>query len=140
MNDLILIDTGPLVASVVRNDQAHGWACEIMSGLPAPLLTCEPVLTEATYLLEQHGQDATAPLRAVQRGALRIAFGLNEELAAIASLMRRYRNVPMSLADACLVRMSELHERGTIFTTDSDFRIYRQHGRSVIPVLMPPMD
>ena len=87
---------------------------------------------------EQHGQDATAPLRAVERGVLRIALELEDEAPALASLMRRYKNIPMSLADACLVRMSELREPITVLTTDSDFRVYRRNGRAVIPVLMPP--
>jgi predicted nucleic acid-binding protein len=51
--------------------------------------------------------------------------------------MRRYRNRPMSLADACLVRLSEIHATGLVLTLDGDFRIYRRHGNKVIPVRMP---
>lgn len=140
MNGRVLIDTGPLVASIVKTDQAHPWARDLLERLTPPLFTCEPVITEAAYLLEQYGQDPTAPLRAVQRGALQIRFDLNDEIAAVASLMARYRNLPMSLADACLVRMSELCRDCTVLTTDSDFRVYRRHGRSVIPVLLPSVD
>ena len=59
-------------------------------------------------------------------------------LEAFEELLRRYRNVPMSLADACLVRLSELYGDCAVLTLDSDFRIYRRHGRQVIPVLAPP--
>ena len=104
------------------------------------MYTCEPVLTEACYLLSTLPGGSESVLKMLETGAVRITIHLEAELTPIKTLMTRYRNVPMSLADACLVRMSELHERGTIFTTDSDFRICRQHGRSVIPVLMPPMD
>ena len=68
---------------------------------------------------------------------IRIALDVQEEQADLRALMRRYRNRPMSLADACLVRLSELHTSGEVFTLDSDFRIYRRHGNKVIPVLMP---
>lgn len=62
---------------------------------------------------------------------------IQDQLADLRPLMKRYRNRPISLADACLVRLSELHPRGRIFTLDSDFLIYRRHGNKVIPVLMP---
>jgi predicted nucleic acid-binding protein len=76
-------------------------------------------------------------LELVQRGVLEVAFNAEDEAASLISLMRRYRNLPMSLADACLVRMTETRSRATVFTTDSDFRIYRRYGRQVIPTLMP---
>jgi predicted nucleic acid-binding protein len=68
---------------------------------------------------------------------IRIALNVQEEQADLRALMRRYRNRPMSLANACLVRLSEIHTDGEVFTLDSDFRIYRRHGNKVIPVLMP---
>ena len=73
----------------------------------------------------------------LERGVIRIALNIQEEQADLRALMRRYRNRPMSLADACLVRLSELQTDGEVFTLDSDFRIYRRHGNKVIPVLMP---
>jgi predicted nucleic acid-binding protein len=57
---------------------------------------------------------------------------------SLANLLTKYANVPISLADACLVRMSELHENSVVFTFDRDFKLYRRHGRQVIPTLMPP--
>ncbi len=68
---------------------------------------------------------------------IRIALAVRDEQADLRSLMRRYRNRPMSLADACLVHLSEIHADGEVFTLDSDFRIYRRHGNRVIPVRMP---
>jgi len=105
--------------------------------LRPPLLTCEPVLTEAAFLLKRDGQDADALFELLERGVIRIAMAVQDELADVRALMHRYRNRPMSLADACLVRLSEIHPAGEVFTLDSDFRIYRRHGNKVIPVLMP---
>ena len=102
-----------------------------------PLLTCEPVLTEAAFLLKREGREADALFALLERGVIRIALGLQNEQADLRALMNRYRNRPMSLADACLVRLSEIHRDGQVFTLDSDFRIYRRHGNKVIPLLMP---
>ena len=68
---------------------------------------------------------------------IRIGLAVQEEQADLRALMHRYRNKPMSLADACLVRLSEIHTAGEVFTLDSDFRIYRRHGNKVIRVRMP---
>ncbi|MEQ1752344.1 MAG: hypothetical protein ABL974_23185 [Prosthecobacter sp.] len=66
-----------------------------------------------------------------------MAFDFMTEATAIRTLIHRYRSVPMSLADACLVRLSEKHENCGVFTVDSDFNIYRRHGRKTIPLLAP---
>jgi predicted nucleic acid-binding protein len=105
--------------------------------LRPPLLTCEPVLTEAAYLLKRERREADALFALLERGVIRIALTVKEEQADLRALMRRYRNRPMSLADACLVRLSEIHATREVITLDSDFRIYRRHGNKVIPVLMP---
>ena len=102
-----------------------------------PLLTCEPVLTEAAFLLKRDGQDADALFELLERGVIRIALAVEEERADLRALMHRCRNRPLSLADACLVRLPEIHPGGEVFTPDSDFRVYRRHGNKVIPVLMP---
>jgi uncharacterized protein len=115
----------------------HAWAVEQWKRLRPPLLTCEPVLTEAAFLLKRGGRDADALFALLERGVIRIALTVQNEQTDLRSLVRRYRNRPMSLADACLVRLSELHAAGEVFTLDADFRIYRKHGNKVIPVLMP---
>lgn len=94
-------------------------------------------MTEAAFLLKREGGEPDALFALLERGVIRIALGVQEEQADPRQLMRRYRNRPMSLADACLVRLSEIHTAGEVFTLDSDFRIYRRHGNRVIPVLMP---
>lgn len=138
MKPVILLDTGPLVALFYRRDQHHLWAREQISQLPAPLLTCEPALTEACFLLHRLVGDCDAALEFIETGAAEVAFNLNDEITTVRSLMARYSNVPMSLADACLVRMSELYPECVLLTTDSDFTIYRRHGRKAIPTFTPP--
>ena len=132
-----LIDTGPLVSFLGAGLTHHSWACDHWKLFRPPMLTCEPVLTEAAFLLNREGHGADALFALLERGVIRIALNVQEELADLRVLMHRYRNRPMSLADACLVRLSELHSNGEVFTLDSDFRIYRRHGNKVIPVLMP---
>lgn len=138
MSGAFLVDTGPLVAYLVRESEHHDWTSEQMRRLEAPLLTCEAVLSEAGFLLLRHRQDPDALLEMLEIGMLEIVFSMEDETIAVRQLLRRYRDVPMSIADACLVRMSELKERSTVFTLDTDFRIYRRHGRKIIPTLMPP--
>lgn len=101
------------------------------------MLTCEPVLTEAAFLLKREGRDADPLFELLERGVIRVALDVQEQQTDLRALMNRYRNRPMSLADACLVRLSELEASGEVFTLDSDFRVYRRHGNKVIPILMP---
>jgi predicted nucleic acid-binding protein len=95
------------------------------------------VLTEAAFLLKREGREADPLFALLERGVIRIAIEVQDEQADLRALMHRYRNRPMSLADACLVRLSELHTDAEVFTLDSDFHIYRRHGNKVIPVLIP---
>jgi predicted nucleic acid-binding protein len=132
-----LLDTGPLVSFLAAGLRHHLWACDQWKLYRPPMLTCEPVLTEASFLLKREGQEADPLFALLERGVIRIALDIQEELADLQALMHRYRNKPMSLADACLIRLSELHSDAEVFTLDSDFRIYRRHGNKVIPVLMP---
>ena len=132
-----LLDTGPLVSFLASGLKHHSWAVEQWKRLRPPLLTCEPVLTEAAFLLKREGRDPDAIFELLDRGVVRIALAVQKEQADLRALMHRYRNRPMSLADACLVRLSEIHATGEVLTLDSDFRIYRRHGNKVIPVRMP---
>ena len=138
MNEPIgVLDTGPLVSFLAAGLEYHAWAIEQWKELRPPLLTCEPVLTEATFLLKREGRDTDALFALLERGVIRIAIAVEREQADLRALMRRYRNRPMSLADACLVRLSEIHRTAEVVTLDADFRIYRRHGNKVIPVRMP---
>lgn len=136
-NGPALLDTGPLVSFLASGLKHHAWTVEQWKRLRPPLLTCEPVLTEAAFLLKREGRDTDPLFALLERGVIRIALAIEEEQADLRALMRRYRNRPMSLADACLVRLSEIHTAAEVFTLDSDFRVYRRHGNRVIPVRMP---
>jgi len=133
-----IVDTGPLVALLNRRDQHHGWAKSILAEMPPPLLTCEPVLAEICHILRASAGGPEATLTMVHRGLLDVSFRLADHAAEIGRLLRRYASVPMSLADACLVRLAELRRDCTVLTLDADFRIYRRHGRGVIPILTAP--
>ena len=108
---VVLLDTGPLVAALSRNDRAHSWAKSQFAALPAPFLTCEPVISEACFLLRQHRGGASGVLALVESGALRLGMSLAEEATAVRKLFDRYYNIPASLADVCLVRMAEIYDR-----------------------------
>ncbi|MBI3848998.1 MAG: PIN domain-containing protein [Verrucomicrobia bacterium] len=133
----VLVDTGVVFAYLSFHDQDHHWAKEQFAALRGPFLTCEAVLTETTYLVQQRGGDLDSLWLFLRRGVLQLGFDLATEFESVAVLMRRYADVPMDLADACLVRMSELHRNCRIITTDSDFKIYRRFGRQVIPLICP---
>jgi predicted nucleic acid-binding protein len=133
----ILVDTGPLVAALNANDEHHSWAVTVFGRLPPPLFTCESVLSEAQFLLNDRGTDPLVILEWVRAGAISLAFDAGNEIERLMSLQRSYRNLPMDFADACLVRMAELHPRSRVFTLDSHFRVYRRNGRQQIPLLAP---
>jgi predicted nucleic acid-binding protein len=133
----VIVDTGPIVALLDADDQQHAWVKAQFARLRPPLLTCEAVLTESSFLIARGGGDVSAAVQLVERGVLSIAQLFDKEAASIARLMRRYEDVPISLADACLVRLVELTSQSTLFTLDSDFEIYRQKGRRLIPLLTP---
>ena len=133
----VIADAGVLVALLVRSDQHHAWASKEARGIAFPLHTCEAALAEAAHLLRRGGADETILAEWLERGLLRIPFALQAESAAVKVLMRDYRDVPMSLADACLVRMAELDSTARVWTTDSHFQIYRRHGREPIALVAP---
>jgi len=134
----IIIDTGPLVAFLVSEDSHHSWAVEQFKILTFPFLTCEPVLTEAFYLVHRLKQGKSRFFELLNSGLLTVGFDLMEERTALSRLVRKYHDVPMSLADACVVRMAEISPKASVFTLDGHFRIYRKEGRQVIPTIMPP--
>ena len=132
-----IVDTGPLVALCDRAERHHHWVAERIEELEAPLLVCEPVLAEAMYLLARHAKVEDAMLELLQNGALSVAFRVDEHVIELRRLLRKYRDTPMSLADACLVRMSEIYERHAVLTLDSDFFSYRKHGRAALALIHP---
>ncbi len=134
----VLADTGPLVAYFNRRDRWHRWATDQMAALQPPLITCEPVLTEACFLIQRSGGKPAELLAWITRGGLEIGVDVESDAAEIAVLMNRYRDTPMSLADACLVRLAERLPDCRLLTFDSDFTHYRRSGRRAIPLLTPP--
>lgn len=96
------------------------------------------MLLEASFLIIRSGGVGTEALSLLHKGVFKIGFHLEPEAETIERFMKRYRQVPMSLTDACLVRMSELHLHSRLLTIDTDFRIYRRRGRQVIPLIIPP--
>ena len=133
----IVVDTGPLVAYFNRSDRWHRWAADQMAALNPPLVTCEPVLTEACFLIQRAGGKPVDLIRKIAQRSLIIGIDLEEDASGIESLMQRYADTPMSLADACLVRLTERISDCRLFTLDSDFEHYRRNGRQVIPLLRP---
>jgi predicted nucleic acid-binding protein len=133
----VLVDTGPLVAYLNRRDRHHAWAVQSWRVLFDPLYTCEAVLSEAAFLLQSDGVSCESLLQLVERQLVRLDFSLDDHRPDVFRLLRKYADRPMSVADACLVRMAELSEASRVFTTDRDFRVYRRKGRQVIPLLAP---
>ena len=132
-----LLDAGPLVAYLSGRDKWHAWAVNQFVSLRPPVLSCEAVLSEACFLTRRNGGEPADILRMVERRAFEIAFDLETEASSVEVLMRRYSDAPISLADACLVRLSELHRDCRVLTLDRHFTRYRRHGRQVIPLLAP---
>ena len=124
-----------MVALLSRRDANHGWAVTQSQQFPPPWSTCEAVVSEAFHLLDAHGGPALAAL--LRRRAVFPAFNLNQDLERTLRLIEKYSDTPMSLADACLVRMTETLDDPLLLTTDTDFRIYRRHSRQAVPCVMP---
>lgn len=135
MKPLIAIDTGPLVALINASEREHARMAKLVESLPGPFLTVEPVVTEACFLLRKVDRGATTVLQLVRDGLLRISFSIQQESAALEALMTKFANVPMSLADACLVRLVELTPLAKVLTFDGDFQVYRFHRNRVIPLV-----
>ncbi|MEA5467556.1 type II toxin-antitoxin system VapC family toxin [Spirulina sp. 06S082] len=133
----VILDTGVLVAVLDKSDRYHTWAVERWSTIVKPVFTCEAVISESCFLLQGvYGSD-DAIMGLVRCGYVKVPFHFNDEVSAIAELMQKYKSVPMSFADACLVRMSELIAGSSTLTLDSDFRIYRKNRTEVITVIIP---
>lgn len=121
----VLLDTGCIVALLDRSAEHHGQCVEVVSELEAPLVTCEAVIAESCYLLRAiHGASA-AILENVDRGIFIIPYRLTGNATAVSKLMRKYADLPMDFADACLVDMANFYQSGRILTLDGDFRVYR---------------
>jgi predicted nucleic acid-binding protein len=137
LKTIVLLDTGPLVASLNRRDRHHSWTVDRLGEIEPPLLTCDAVLTEACFLLKKITGGQRAVLDLVERGLVVSPLRVEEEAPALRRLLERYASMEISLADACLIRMSEQFPSSVVLTLDSGFEVYRRHGRQVIPSLRP---
>ena len=129
-----VVDAVAIVAALDRRELWHKKSDRLFRELPKPLLTCEAVIAEACYLLSESALAIENIMTLISSRTVSIDFSLMEEIGAIDYLMRKYNDVPMSLADACLVRMSEIFD-ASVFTFDTDFRIYRRNRKNVIPLI-----
>ncbi|HEY1717862.1 MAG TPA: PIN domain-containing protein [Verrucomicrobiae bacterium] len=135
--EAVILDASPLVAYFDADEEHHAWCVRQFESLQPPLLSCEAAIAEAVYLVESRGGESARIFEFLQGGIIQIPFRLEKEIQTVITLRRRYANVPMSLADACLLRLSETHANSRVFTLDRDFKIYRRHGRQVIPLIFP---
>jgi len=133
----VIVDTGVLVALIDRRDRYHTWVTEQLTQIAPPLLTCEAVISECWFLLQRVKNGQETLLQLLEQKQVVVQFDLDAELATVVALLTRYQSVPVSLADAELVRMAEQHPNSTVFTLDSDFQIYRKNRDRPIPLLNP---
>lgn len=130
-----IADTGFLVAFANRNDVHHDWAVQVAEQLTEPLLTCEAVLAETAF----HLQDAALVFAMLREGLVAIAFDCRDHLPQLTALAERYADRCPDVADLCLIRMSEVHPRHSVVTVDrADFRVYRRNKRETIALVSPP--
>ncbi|MGA7304516.1 MAG: PIN domain-containing protein [Rhodothermales bacterium] len=137
MTDKVIIDTGPLVAMLDADESHHDWAIQQLKTIQLPFLTCEAVIAETCYLLRRHARAVAEVGSFVDRGQIVCRFAFQESCDRVFARMRKYRDTPMSFADACLVCMVEDVPSSSVFTLDSDFQTYRQANRRVIPTIAP---
>jgi uncharacterized protein len=133
----VLVDTGPLVAFLREAEVHHEWAMKKFQELRAPFLTCEPVLAETFFLVSRHPDGPRRFFELLSSGLLEVGLSVISERETLWKLIHKYKDLPMSLADACLVRLAELNPDASVFTLDTHFRVYRKNGRQPIRVIMP---
>ncbi len=133
----VLLDMGPWVSLLGRNDTHHKWAVEQFQLLSPPLLSCEAVVAETCFLRKRSGFDPSLALQFIERGIVQLPFVLQEQIGSVSSLFKRCENPPASLADAGSIWLAEINDSPLLLTSDSDFHIYRRDGRQTIPWVTP---
>jgi len=129
-----IADSGLIIAALDKRDAHHRWATAILSREPPPWLVCEAVLTEIAASVGT----PDPVLEMLQIGDLELDFDLRENVAEVRSVVKKYRDQNMDLADACVVRMNELLEGSVVYTVDKkDFSIYRRDGKKPIRSVFP---
>ena len=133
----VIVDTGPLLAFFDRAERHHRWAAEQFRKADLPLLPCEPVLAEAMYLLARFPGANERLLPFVEAGILVIGLYIADNAAELRRLVSKCADTPMALAEACIVRMAEIHQKHAVMTLDSDFFVYRKNGREPLRLHHP---
>ena len=130
-----ILDAGPLIAALNRQDQHHRWACDTLERIGPPFYSCSEAIAEAAAMTGQ----PTAIVEMIHSKEIVLAFDLSEQTAGVLALLKKYADREMDLADACIVRMTELLRDCRVVTVDrGDFAVYRRNGRDLIPVIAPP--
>jgi predicted nucleic acid-binding protein len=133
----VIVDTGVLISLIDRRDCHHIWVVDQLAQIVPPLLTCEAVLSETWFLLQRVKNGRETLLQLLAQRQVVAQFDLDSELTTIVALLSHYQSVPVSWADAELVRMAELFPNSVVFTLDSDFQIYRKNRDRPIPLIIP---
>ncbi|NBB78143.1 MAG: PIN domain-containing protein [Verrucomicrobia bacterium] len=133
-------DTGAIVALLDRSDQYHKWSLESLKTIRAPIITCEAVLAEAWHLLGAAPPARTTLSKLYKQGVFKVELEFARQSESIWDLLLKYQDIPMDLADACVVRLSEIFPKYSVWTVDSDFKFYRRNKRKIIPLLAPWQD
>jgi predicted nucleic acid-binding protein len=121
----VLLDTGVIVALIDRRERYHARCAAFVERLERPLVTCEAVITESCYLLRRLPGGVEVVLENIERGMVQIPFQLSQSATPVRTLLKKYRDLPASLADACLIHLGDLFDTGDILTLDQDFMTYR---------------
>ncbi len=137
MKTKVVVDTGPLVSFLDHHDNYYSWITDLANTFAVPWLVCEPVLTEAWFLLRRIPSAQRALLTILDEGLIKIDFALDQHMSAISDLCQKYSDLPMSLADACIVLMAEAHPQHCVCTIDRDFLVYRRQDKSPVKLIAP---
>ena len=130
-----ILDAGPLIAALNRGDRHHAWARDTLGRVGPPFLSCSEAMAEAAAMT---GRPA-AIVEMIHAGEIVVAFDLAAHAASVLALLTKYADRHMDLADACIVRMTELVRECRVVTVDrADFSVYRRNGRDLIPLIAPP--
>ena len=133
----ILVDASFLVSVYDKQEPYHRQCMEALDRVDQPLVTCEPVVTEANYLLRGLPGAPQAILASIEEGQLEIPFKLADGANEVLTCYTKYRDTPCDFADACLIHMADLLGTGDILTLDSDFKHYRWRRNRRFRLLIP---
>ena len=135
----VLLDTGVIVALLDQSERTHQLCVNTLRGMVAPLVTCEAVITESCYLLRGLAGAPEAVIENVRGRIFQIPFQLSQDSQGVKSILRKYRDREIDLADACLIRLAEIMGSGQILTLDKDFSVYRWGRNKPFHVLPEPI-